>query len=394
MELRIPGVCFVTSSIPLEFHTDGHTTYFEPAGETRCSPAHVLAMTQIQADTFGLTSVKGISVFDSIFVPESFRAPEIYDGTQGTGGKRVLILMQNGWGDMILIQPALRAFHEKAASRGKNTRITVACNWMHNFPYRSVTYIDEIRPNILTLEEMISFDLLVNLSPANHQRSRCRSMKDLCLEIMRLNAGDNGYGRPQLAPAPERVAKMRPVLDSIRKETGRKLLCVNWKARFAHKNASPSLFMDIIDRLAGEYRAVLLKDRETATAMQQEIDAPGGSVLNLSHLIEDWHDTVAALSLVDAFVSVDTGIVHAAGAMGVPGVALFGPFPPETHVVDYRSVRGVSARYGGRSCKAPCLETHLGCLELDYSNKQTSPCFEAITADSVIEALEEICAYW
>jgi len=188
----------------------------------------------------------------------------------------------------------------------------LACNWINNFPYPGVPYIQDIRPNILSLKELSAFDLLINFIPVNHQRSPNKSMKDLCLEILKLSPGN------------------------------------------------------------------------------VEIDASHAPIKNLSHLIDDYHDTVAALSLVDAFISVDTGIVHAAGAMGIPGVALFGPFPPETHVVDYPSVVGIRAAYQGKTCNGPCLETHRGCAEVGFSSLKASPCLEAIRADDVIEAFEKV----
>ncbi len=129
---------------------------------------------------------------------------------------------------------------------------------------------------------------------------------------------------------------------------------------------------------------------EVAEVMQKEIEALNAPIINLSSHISDYHDTVAAISLVDAFISVDTGIVHAARALGVPGVTLFGPFPPATHVSDYLSVTGFRAEYKGKACSGPCLETHRGCAEVDFSPERISPCFEALTLENVIEALEKV----
>jgi ADP-heptose:LPS heptosyltransferase len=338
---------------------------------------------------FGLKSVKDVSLFDTISIPGNFKIPEIYDGTQNLAGQNILILMLNGWGDMILIQPALRAFYEKAKLSGNPPKITLGCNWMHNFPYPGVPYIHDVQPNIMTLKELSEFDLLINLIPVNHQRSASKSMKDLCLEILKLSPEHNDPGLPSIVPDSARVSKMQPILDQIRNETGKRLLCVNWKSRFQHKNASPAFFSDIVNQMRDRYQAVLFKDAEAAKVMQKEIEALNAPITNLSHLIRDYHDTVAALSLVDAFISVDTGIVHAAGAMGIPGVALFGPFPPETHVSDYPTVIGMRALYKGKACNGPCLETHRGCAEVDFSPKRISPCFEAISADAVVNAFEK-----
>ncbi|MBL6971606.1 MAG: hypothetical protein ISR63_05715, partial [Desulfobacterales bacterium] len=327
MELAFPGLIFLTSSIPLKFDTDGYTTFFQPAAGEASSLEHVLVLTNIQVQLFGLGSIQGVSLFNSIRVPEKFKAPEIYDGRQDLGGKRVLILMLNGWGDMIRIQPALRAFYEKAKSSVAPPGITLGCNWVHNFPYPGVPFVHDVRPNIITLKELSEFDLLINLIDVNHQRSMHKSMKDLCLEIMKLNGEDQETFLPSITPDTARVARFKPVLEQIKADSGKKLLCVNWKSRFSHKNAQPSLFFEVVKELSKEYQAVLFKDAVPAKIMQQEIDANDCPVMNLSYLINDYHDTIAALSLMDAFVSVDTGIVHAAGALGVPGVALFGPFP-------------------------------------------------------------------
>ena len=83
-------------------------------------------------------------------------------------------------------------------------------------------------------------------------------------------------------------------------------------------------------------------------------------------------------------------IVHAAGALGVPGVTLFGPFPPETHIADYPSIIGARSDYQGSKCKASCQETHRGCAEIGFTENRISSCFEAIKPEKVIEALESI----
>lgn len=389
MELSFPGLCFLTSSVPLNFETDGYTTSFQLAAGGASGPEHVLVLTNIQAGMFGLKSIKGVFLFDTISVPGNFKIPQIYDGSQALGGKRILILMLNGWGDMILIQPALRSFFKKANSSGAIPKITIACNWIHNFPYPNSQFIQEVRPNIMTLKELSEFDLLVNLIPVNHQRSASKSMKDVCLEILKLSPGHGNSGSPCIVPDFGRVRKIKPVIDQIRKQTGKKLLCVNWRSRFPHKNTSPALFSDIVNQLRDKYHALLFKDAEVAEVMQKEIEDFNIPITNLSSHISDYHDSIAALSLVDAFISVDTGIVHAAGGMGIPGVALFGPFPPETHIADYPSVIGIRAPYKGKTCNGPCLETHRGCAEVDFSNKKISPCFEAISADSVVNAFEK-----
>lgn len=67
MKLSIPGLCFVTSSIPLEFDTDGCTTFLQPTKGTYGDPEHVLVLTNIHVQMFGLKSVKGVSLSKCAF---------------------------------------------------------------------------------------------------------------------------------------------------------------------------------------------------------------------------------------------------------------------------------------------------------------------------------------
>jgi len=389
MNLTMLGICFLTSSIPLEFKTDGFITRFGPTDSRKSYFDNILVLTHLHVLQHKLNTVPGISLFNKVVVTNSLNVPEIYDGTQDLHGKKILIFTYNGVGDLILIQPAIRALYRMVASTGKPPRITLGCDWIHNFPYPNASYIHDVCPNILTLKEFCSFDVFVNLIPVIFQRSRERSMRDLCLDILKLGPETGGNDPPLIKPDHERVSKIKPFLDQIRKETGKKLLCVNWKSRFNHKNAPAFLFSQIADRLQDTYQALLFKDENTSEIMQKEIDAVNLPVKNLSHLIQDYPDTIAALSMVDAFVSVDTGIVHAAGALSIPGVALFGPFPPETHVSDYSSIIPIRAYFRGKECQEPCLETHRGCAEVNYSQDAVSPCFEAIKVDYVIQAFED-----
>jgi len=390
MDLHIPGIKFLVSSIPLEFETDGYVTHIMPVKLKNIHPDQILVIPQIHAYQFKLNEISGISLFDKVTFPNDINLPALYDGTQTLHGKSILILMLNGWGDMILIQPALRNFHNMISAEGPPPHITVGCNWIRNFPYPNVPYIQEVRPNILTLKELCSYDIVVNLTPVHSQRTAERSMRDLFTEILRISSDYDCDDPPSISPNPKKVRKLRPLFDQLREETGKKLLCANWKSRLNHKSASPELMYDIVTRLYDTYQPVIFKDEGTSQIMQGEIRRLNAPIINLSSVIYDYHDTIAALSLVDAFISVDTGIVHAAGALGIPGVALFGPFPPEAHVPDYKSIVPIRASYRGKTCNVPCLELHKGCAEVNYSPEDVSPCLDAIDPADVVDGLERI----
>ncbi|MBW2647152.1 MAG: hypothetical protein JRE23_13450 [Deltaproteobacteria bacterium] len=187
MDLTIPGICFLTSSIQLEFDTDGDITRLEPTGSRSIDADHILVLARFHLQQHRMTEIPAISLFDKITVPDNLAVPEIYNGTQRLHGKKILILMLKGWKDMILIQPAIHALYRMAASMGESPRITLGCSWISNFPYPDAGDVDGVIPNIMTLAQLRSFDILVNLLPVNYQRLATRSMRDLCLEILDLD---------------------------------------------------------------------------------------------------------------------------------------------------------------------------------------------------------------
>ncbi len=379
MDLAIPDICFLTSSTRLAFDADGCTIFLEPLSSSPSDADHILVMPRFRAQQYRMTDVPSVSLFDAIPVPDGWAVPEIYDGTQDLHAKRVLILMLNDWGDMIPLEPVIRALYNMTASTGRPPRITLGCNGIGDFPYRDTGYVEDVIPDMMTLSRFCSFDIVVNLLPVNHQRATTRSMRDPCLDIPHLGSESGGSDTPSIHPDPGRVSRIRPIFDRIRRTTGKELLCVNWRSRFPHTSAPVSLFSRVAGALRHTHQALLLKDETADEIMQGEINALRAPIMNLSRLIRDHHDTIAALSLVDAFVSVDTGIVLAAGALGIPGVALFGPSPPETRVVDYPSVIPLEADF---------REAHRGCAEIVSVPHLLSPCSEAIDPGNVLSALE------
>lgn len=388
MKIEYPGLCFVKSIQPVVVKVDGvGITVPACLNGAFADPGSILVLPVSSAQLIQRQSgSENLRIAGQLSIADGFPLPQLFDGSQDLHGKNVLIMTFNGWGDMILVQPAFRLLYEEITKTGERPKITLASSWIKNFPYPNAPYISEIRTNHMTLKELCRFDIIINLTYLNQERTKNVSMKDLYLQEFGLANCRNGLSPPALTPNSERVGRLKPLLDELRATTGKKLLYVNWRSRFGHKNAPAELFFDVAKRLSGQYQAVLFKDPSAARIMDQQIAKYGAAIQNLSHLIRDFHDTVAAISLVDALISVDTGIVHAAGALGMPGVALFGPFPPETHIADYPNIIGVRSDYQGSKCKGPCEETNRGCMEIGFAPDSISPCFQAIGADEIIEA--------
>ena len=391
MAYSLSHISFLTSSLPLDFETDGHTFHYFPIDSNKPDLEKILVLTDIHIERFQLQKYPEISLYSNISLPSGQSLPVPIDKAETVAGKKILIYLFSGWGDLILMQPAFEVLYSKYTVHGSPPHITLACNWIDNFPYPDAPFIDDIRANIMTLKDFCTYDAIINLMPLNHQKSMERSMLERSMEIISLSPAELQGCSPHLYPRSERVSKIRPVIDDVRRESGRGILYLNWKSRLPHKDAAPALFFDVALMLKDRYTSVLFKDQAFSRIMQSEISAANAPIMNLSHLINDFHDTIAALSLCDAFISVDTGIVHAAGALGIPGAALFGPFAPETHISDYKTVFGIRSDFSGKACPdGPCLETHRGCAETQYAKDAVSPCFASFEPEKIISALDFI----
>jgi ADP-heptose:LPS heptosyltransferase len=60
----------------------------------------------------------------------------------------------------------------------------------------------------------------------------------------------------------------------------------------------------------------------------------GMNVVDITPSIKDWNDTAHALKELDLLVTVDTGIAHLAGALGMPVVNMLGKFSDCRWLID------------------------------------------------------------
>ena len=130
---------------------------------------------------------------------------------------------------------------------------------------------------------------------------------------------------PYLRATEDRLAKWRPRLDTM----ARPRVALAWSGRASHvndRNRSIAL-SELAPLLATPGVGFIGIQREPRPADAAELSRHSG-LLQLGEELADFSDTAAVLSLVDLVVSVDTSVVHLAGALGRPTVVLL-PFQPD-----------------------------------------------------------------
>jgi heptosyltransferase-2 len=127
----------------------------------------------------------------------------------------------------------------------------------------------------------------------------------------------------------------------------------------------PERFAAVVDRLIEDLSAQIIlfgssEDRKITDLVEQHAHHP---LINLAG-ITNLKEAIAVISRCILFISNDSGLMHVAGALNIPTVAIFGSTNPvTTSPVGERSV----VIYKGASC-SPCLKetcaTDFRCMEM------------------------------
>ncbi|HZX93693.1 MAG TPA: glycosyltransferase family 9 protein [Myxococcales bacterium] len=179
----------------------------------------------------------------------------------------------------------------------------------------------------------------------------------------------------RLVPRPEWLAAAESVLGP----PGERFAAVCLGSEWATKIWPAPRVAALVRLLAEEgFRPVLVGGpRERPLA--QEVGAAGRCIDTTGNPVGE---ALAVLSLSSLAVGGDTGLVHAARAMGIPTVAVFGPTSPTVHLFGPRE-RAVSL---GLSC-SPCSAHGSRRCPLGHHR-----CLRDLEAERVAEACAEVLA--
>ena len=172
-----------------------------------------------------------------------------------------------------------------------------------------------------------------------------------------------GPARMQLVPRPDWLAAARGALAS---GAGEKLAAVCLGSEWATKIWPQAHVADLVRRLAASGLRPVLLGGPRERALARQIAAAEGCIDTTGNSVGE---AIAVLSLSTLAVGGDTGLVHAARALGIPTVAVFGPTPSDVHLFGERE-RAVSLGLDCSPCSAHgsrrCPLGHHRCLrELD-----------------------------
>jgi len=130
---------------------------------------------------------------------------------------------------------------------------------------------------------------------------------------------------PYLRVSESRLAKWRARIEALPSPR----IALAWSGRATHVNdRNRSIALAELELLLGMSGLSIVSVQRELRPADAERLANDRRILHLGDELSDFGDTAAVLTLVDLLVSVDTSVVHVAGALGRPAAVLL-PFQPD-----------------------------------------------------------------
>lgn len=299
-----------------------------------------------------------------------------------------VLLRSGGFGDLIALRPLLLDMRRKSAGGSKLDRVdrlAVCCHPAHAAALDGLEGV-EVLDYPPTVEDLAPFHWRLSLEGAIEDHPELDSVAALARAAWPHESAEGGEWCPTY-----RVRSPRVLAAWLRfPATEKKRLGIALHSSAHCRNWPIERLAEFIQGLGSESTEVFLFGKPGPWP-ELEVAAEVKHIHVLPRLGIDMRESLALLATLDALVAPDSGLVHAAGAMGVPTVALFGPFEPAQRVARYASVRALQ----GRAPCSPCLH-HPRTPEQRWpagkpcQTMQHCVAMAGITGEQVLQAVREI----
>jgi ADP-heptose:LPS heptosyltransferase len=191
---------------------------------------------------------------------------------------------------------------------------------------------------------------------------------------------------PSLCPSSYLIEKSRCAYGLDCKKIGDRLLIgINPGPNWRVKEWEASKWQRLINRIHSEYPAVVIQFGTSKGDGSTDYDKLTGVKPLVNRLKGE--ELVALIATCDLIVSIDSGPVHIAGAVGTPVVGLFGPLNPSLVLTPESPGLGIFA-------DVPCLFCHNRTPVIHWIDgcPNDIACMKTLDAESVFDAVKSMLA--
>jgi ADP-heptose:LPS heptosyltransferase len=193
---------------------------------------------------------------------------------------------------------------------------------------------------------------------------------------------------PSLHPPSYLIEKTRVAYGLDRKTIGERLLIgINPGPNWRVKEWGASKWQELINRIHSEHDAVIIQFGTNKGDGSSEYDYLTGVTSVAGRLTGE--ELVALIAICDVIVSIDSGPVHVAVAVGTPAIGLFGPLDPASVLPPHSAMPVL-----GLVSKVPCLFCHNRTPVIHWITgcPNDIACMRNLEAETVIKAVKLMLA--
>jgi ADP-heptose:LPS heptosyltransferase len=193
--------------------------------------------------------------------------------------------------------------------------------------------------------------------------------------------------RPRLYPSRDLIEKTRIAYGLDCKTTGERLLIgINPGPNWRIKEWQASKWQTLINKIHSEYDALILQFGINKGDGSSEYDFLTGVKLLAGRLKGE--ELLALIASCDLIISIDSGPVHLAGAVGTSVIGLFGPLNPALILPPDASALGLFS-------DVPCLFCHNRTPVIHWCDgcPNDIACMKKLDCETVFEAVKSMLAH-
>ena len=283
---------------------------------------------------------------------------------------KVVVLRSRGLGDVVQLLPSLRCMKRKY---GENVKLLFATTKVYFPLFKRFKFIDGLREADSLDRE--SFDIVIDLDGKFDFLPICKQAPRADLISSLLDVPTECNSEEFIFPVTS--SERRRAKSSLKRSgwEGEPLLGLHLSAYAPIRTWPLERNIELVKKLRKQ-KILILENRSIREKFK---DFPNVILPDRTELI----DLIGLITMCKCIVCPDSGVLHLAGFLKVPTVALFGPIPPEFRIKYYPTVRAICL---GLKC-SPCWDwqTH-ACLNTPWYRD----CLKKITPEMVAKELEEL----
>lgn len=266
---------------------------------------------------------------------------------------RMLIVHPGGYGDLIMLGPALR----RLKFLHPNIEIYVACRARARVVFDGLGYPDGFVDYPLRHEVLAEYEHVRFLENLNECGEIGRTIHAVDAKAMRIGIRFSDDPRDKMPEfrIPDHAAEITKKFPRLFRPDKQRMprIGIQLSASVPNRTYLPAHLSQIMaERFVAQWEIMIFGSPGTTgpTFVPQQFR---GQVTDLCEARLTFQESAAMIRACDIMLVPDSGLMHVAGALGVPTVALFGPIDWRLRSAYYPSV---TAMQGKEGCPiAPCF---------------------------------------